>query len=164
MARNSPQPRSQNDINNFTSVVDDGGLNPRAVSLDNEEGLWQSSSAIPASASNHVIVYMSYPIQPRRLHSVELGVKTFLHAPLELHPCIKAASIPGQVRVLFKIISCYFPRSNPKSCKTLNVQFRRPASSLKVSSHREPARLDAISSEATSSKRPKIVAYSSDCS
>ena len=95
-SRNPPHPETQNDINKFTSVVDDGGLNPRAVSLDNEEGLWQSSSAIPASASNHVIVYMLYPLQPRRLHSVQLGVKTFLallHGPLKLHPCIKAASI-----------------------------------------------------------------------
>ena len=61
--------------------------------------------------------------------------------------------------MLFKIISCYQSRSNLKPCKTLNVQFRRPASSLKVSGHREPARLDVISSEATSSKRTKIGAY-----
>ena len=71
--------------------------------------------------------------------------------------------VSGQVRVLFKIISCYQSRSNLKRCKTLNVQFRRPASSLKVSGHREPARLDIISSEATSSKWMEIGTYSTDC-
>ena len=171
MARNSPQPRSQNDINNFTSVVDDGGLNPRAVSLDNEEGLWQSSSAIPASASNHVIVYMSYPMQPRRSHSVQLGVKPFLALVSSMDHSsfihVERQRVSGQVRVLFKIISCYHSRSNPKPCKTSNVQFRvvrRPASSLKVSGHREPARLDVISSEATSRKRTKVGVYSAHCS
>ena len=69
--------------------------------------------------------------------------------------------------MLFEIISCYHSRFNPKPCKTSNIQFRvvrRPASSLKVSGHREPTKLDVISSEATSSKRTKIGAYSSDCS
>ena len=66
---------------------------------------------------------------------------------------------------MLKSISHYFcpikhvVRSNPKSCKTLNIQFQRPASSLKVSGHREPTKLDVISSEATSSKRTKIGAY-----
>ena len=111
---------------------------------------------------------MSYPMQPRRLHSVELGVKTFL----ALVSCMDHSSFihverqreSGQVRVLFKVISCYQARSSPKSCKTLKVQFRRPASSLKVSGHCEPARLGVISSEATSSKRTKIGANSADCS
>ena len=33
---NPPHPETQNDINKFTSVVDDGGLNPTAFSVDNE--------------------------------------------------------------------------------------------------------------------------------
>ena len=124
--------------------------------------------SIQASALNHVIVCVSYPIHPRRLHSVELGVKTFLALVSSMDHSsfihVERQRESGQVRVLFKVISCYQARSSPKSCKTLKVQFRRPASSLKVSGHREPARLDAISSEATSSKRTKVGAYSTDFS
>ena len=34
--RNPPHPEAENDINKYTSVVDDGGLNPTAFSVDNE--------------------------------------------------------------------------------------------------------------------------------
>ena len=43
-SRNPPHPETENDINKFTSVVDDGGLNPTAFSVDNEE--WHRQSRL----------------------------------------------------------------------------------------------------------------------
>ena len=101
-SRNPPHPETQNDINKFTSVVDDGGLNPTAFSVDNYNVIHWTKLPFALVLCQHKQIY------PDKSRSISINLKI----------CGKIVKYPKNIWIYLKTSKNIW--TNLKKCKIMH--------------------------------------------